>query len=203
MSHWTLWLILAAALAWEAGIVALMTRFNGPLRIASNGSGFEGRYADWRVETITGRVADLRQEKHQSTFDNGYAAATRVTYHTDLLLIDANGQHIPVSLPTSARGIYTGHDLAVCYGVRGGRWHLFAVLNHTARVPIVLKLEANRIYTSRGFLGFLFVLVALPSLGVILYLILAHSMADDRLTEFERSGIAPLWQSTRPGLQGR
>jgi hypothetical protein len=203
VSHWTLWLILAAALAWEAGIIALMGRFNRPLRITPDGSRFEGRYADWRVETITGRVADLRREKHQSIYANEYSAATRVTYHTDLLLIDANGRYIPVSVPASASGIYTGHDLAVCYGVRGGRWHLFAVLNHTTGVPILLKLEANRIYISRGFLGFLFVLVALPSLGVILYLILAHVMADDRLTEFGRGGITPLWQSTRPGQQGR
>lgn len=203
MSHWTLWLILAAALAWEAGIIALMGRFNRPLRITPDGSRFEGRYADWRVETITGRVADMRQDKNWSIYANGYAVATRVTYRTDLLLIGAGGQHIPVSVPVSAGAIYTGHDLAVCYGVRRGRCHLFAVLNHTTGVPILIKQEANRIYTSRGFPGFLFALVALPSLGVILYLILAHTMADDRLTEFGRAGITPLWQGTRPGLQGR
>lgn len=193
------WLIWAAVLAWEAGVVILLTRHNGPLSIAPDGSSFEGRYASWKVETITGTVADVRQETRRSTYDNGYASATRTDYYADLLLVGADGRQLPIFMPASARGIFVGHVLTFCYGVRGGRVHLFAVLNHTTGVPVVIKLQANRIYTSRGFTGALVTTICLVSLGIIPFIFIAHFMADDRLNEFGRVGIAPLWRIAGPG----
>jgi len=178
-----------------------MVKYYGSLSVAADGTAFEGKHADWRVQTITGRVAARNDQAQATAYASRYTAMANVTHSTTLLLVDEYRRQHSVYLPGSADDIFIGQVVTACYGVSSGRSYLFAVLNHSARRATVITQNLNEINGPRGCLGAVVTVYLFISSGVIIYLLLRSSLREQTARELANGGLDPLWQITRQAAQ--
>jgi hypothetical protein len=187
-----------------------------PLEVDPGGARFAGRYRRWEVRSLTGRVGGTntytttttRVTYQASQYHDGYdkhvSASTSV--HDTLLLVDAAGQQHSLTLTDFGLEVFDGQIVSVCWGVRGSKQVVVAVLNHSTRRHFTRRANLDKVLIPRVPLFTLWTLAAIIFsvigsivlgfvIGLLPVVIFAATNRRQR-RRFVNSGIGGLWTST-------
>jgi hypothetical protein len=178
-----------------------------PLEVDPSGAQFAGRYRNWQVRTVTGRVAGAKTYTTTSTrttytdsqYHDGYDRHVNVSssVHNTLLLVDAAGQQHSLTVTNFGVEVWDGQIVSVAWAVKGSKNILFAVLNHSTRCEFTKRWGCiDRVAIPRvGLATFWGIVSAITLIGIIP--IVAWGVAVRlQLRHFVNKGLRPLWAST-------